>query len=80
MQPRRRLPLRLRLLPLLACLACNSVARGETLVIAADIWCPINCAPDSERPGIFVAGAAVQWLRDGIKLISDARDTELLAE
>lgn len=29
---------------------------------------------------IFVAGAAVQWLRDGIKLISDARDTELLAE
>ena len=29
---------------------------------------------------IFVAGAAVQWLRDGIKLISDARDTEPLAE
>ena len=29
---------------------------------------------------IFVAGAAVQWLRDGIKLISDARDSEPLAE
>lgn len=29
---------------------------------------------------IFVAGAAVQWLRDGIKLISHARDTEALAE
>ena len=29
---------------------------------------------------IFVAGAAVQWLRDGIKLISDARETEALAE
>jgi glycerol kinase len=29
---------------------------------------------------IFVAGAAVQWLRDGIKLISDARDSEALAE
>ncbi|WP_027897120.1 glycerol kinase GlpK [Zestomonas thermotolerans] len=28
---------------------------------------------------IFVAGAAVQWLRDGIKLISHARDTEALA-
>jgi glycerol kinase len=29
---------------------------------------------------IFVAGAAVQWLRDGIKLISHARDTEAMAE
>ena len=29
---------------------------------------------------IFVAGAAVQWLRDGIKLIGHARDTEALAE
>lgn len=29
---------------------------------------------------IFVAGAAVQWLRDGIKLISHARETEALAE
>ncbi|WP_439859252.1 glycerol kinase GlpK [Pseudomonas sp. MBLB4136] len=29
---------------------------------------------------IFVAGAAVQWLRDGIKLISHASDCEALAE
>jgi glycerol kinase len=29
---------------------------------------------------IFVAGAAVQWLRDGIKLIGHARDSEALAE
>ena len=28
---------------------------------------------------IFIAGAAVQWLRDGIKVISDARETEKLA-
>lgn len=28
---------------------------------------------------IFVAGAAVQWLRDGIKLISHAHETEALA-
>ncbi|CAD5109165.1 glycerol kinase GlpK [Zestomonas carbonaria] len=28
---------------------------------------------------IFVAGAAVQWLRDGVKLISHARDSEALA-
>ena len=28
---------------------------------------------------IFVAGAAVQWLRDGIKLIKDAAETEAIA-
>jgi glycerol kinase len=29
---------------------------------------------------IFVAGAAVQWLRDGLKLIKRASDTEILAK
>ena len=29
---------------------------------------------------IFIAGAAVQWLRDGIKLISDAAETENFAK
>lgn len=29
---------------------------------------------------IFVAGAAIQWLRDGIALIHDARDSEALAK
>lgn len=29
---------------------------------------------------IFVAGAAIQWLRDGIKLIQEASETEQLAE
>ena len=29
---------------------------------------------------IFVAGAAVQWLRDGLKLISSAAETETLAQ
>ncbi|MCP5326373.1 MAG: glycerol kinase GlpK [Oceanospirillaceae bacterium] len=29
---------------------------------------------------IFVAGAAVQWLRDGLKLIHNARETETMAQ
>ena len=29
---------------------------------------------------IFIAGAAIQWLRDGLELISDARETEDLAK
>ena len=28
---------------------------------------------------IFVAGAAIQWLRDGIKIIEDAKETEAIA-
>ncbi len=29
---------------------------------------------------IFIAGAAIQWIRDGIKLIQDAKETQALAE
>jgi glycerol kinase len=29
---------------------------------------------------VFVAGAAVQWLRDGLKIITEAREVEALAE
>jgi len=29
---------------------------------------------------VFVAGAAIQWLRDGLKLISNAKDTQAIAE
>ncbi|WP_337251767.1 FGGY-family carbohydrate kinase [Maribacter halichondriae] len=29
---------------------------------------------------IFIAGAAIQWLRDGLGLIKDAKETEALAE
>jgi len=29
---------------------------------------------------IFIAGAVVQWLRDGLKIIGDAKDTQAMAE
>lgn len=29
---------------------------------------------------VFVAGAAIQWLRDGLKLIANAKDTQAIAE
>ena len=43
-----------------------SFTKAETLVIAADIWCPINCAPDGERPGIFVELAREIFAEAGI--------------
>ena len=35
------------------CLICKSVY-ADTITIAADVWCPINCEPDSDKPGIMV--------------------------
>ena len=74
MQLRRRLPHRLRLMPLLVCLAMAGQARGETLVIAADIWCPINCAPAEERPGIFVELARDIFAEAGIEVRYEMRN------
>ncbi len=40
----------------------------------------LNGAPTYAIEGsIFVAGAAVQWLRDGLKLVADAGETEALS-
>lgn len=41
-------------------------AHGETLTIAADLWCPINCQPGAERPGIFVELAREIFAESGI--------------
>ncbi|WP_028626289.1 MULTISPECIES: ABC transporter substrate-binding protein [Pseudomonas] len=43
-------------------------AHAETLVIAGDIWCPINCQPGSERPGIFVELAQEIFGEAGIRV------------
>ncbi|SIS24511.1 polar amino acid transport system substrate-binding protein [Aquipseudomonas alcaligenes] len=72
MQLRRRLPI----LSLLACLSLSTagVARGETLVIAADLWCPINCAADSPRPGIFVELTRDIFAEAGIQVRYETRN------
>lgn len=49
-------------------LACTGAARAETLVIAGDIWCPVNCQPGSERPGIFVELAREIFAEAGIEV------------
>ena len=72
MQLRHRLPI----LSLLACLSLSTagVARGETLVIAADLWCPINCAADSPKPGIFVELARDIFAEAGIQVRYETRN------
>jgi polar amino acid transport system substrate-binding protein len=44
------------------------LARAETLVIAGDIWCPVNCQPGSERPGIFVELAREIFAESGVNV------------
>jgi polar amino acid transport system substrate-binding protein len=89
MQPRRRLPLLAFALCLLAGPAPAGSARDETLVIAADLWCPVNCAADAARPGIFVelardifaeAGIAVRYeTRNWARVLQEVRRGELNA-
>lgn len=74
MQSRRRLLPSLRFLPLMVCLSCGGLARAETVVIAADIWCPINCEPGSERPGIFVELARSIFAEAGIEVRYEMRN------
>ena len=74
---------------LLACLMAVPAARGETLVIAADLWCPVNCETGSPRPGIFVelardifaeAGIAVRYeTRNWARVLQEVRRGELNA-
>jgi len=49
---------------LLSCL----FSAAETLVIAGDSWCPINCEADAEQRGIFVELAEQIFAESGIEV------------
>lgn len=42
--------------------------RSETLVVVGDLWCPINCEPNSDRPGIFIELAQEIFAESGIRV------------
>lgn len=43
-------------------------AQAEEITLAADVWCPYNCAPGSERPGYMVEIATQAFQSAGHKL------------
>ncbi|SHL65393.1 substrate-binding periplasmic protein [Phytopseudomonas punonensis] len=49
-----------------AAVMASSGARAESLIMEADVWCPVNCAPDAERPGVFVELATQIFAEAGI--------------
>ncbi|NQD93318.1 transporter substrate-binding domain-containing protein [Pseudomonas sp. CrR25] len=73
----------------LALLIGGAGARAETLVIAGDPWCPVNCEPGSAQPGIFVelareifgeAGIQVRYrLINWARALHDARNGRINA-
>jgi glycerol kinase len=56
----------------------------ERVVSKSGLLTTVACGPVGERAyalegAIFIAGAAVQWLRDELRILSTARETEALA-
>lgn len=56
------------LLSLLFSSLANAQDSPKTLVVAGDVWCPINCAEDAEMPGFFVELAQQIFADAGIKV------------
>ncbi len=52
----------------LALLCASAAAHAQELVIAGDPWCPVNCEPGSEQPGIFVELARDIFAETGIEV------------
>lgn len=53
---------------LLSLILCSGLARAEKLVIAGDLWCPVNCAVDAEKRGIFVELTEQIFAESGIEV------------
>lgn len=54
-------------------LTCGIVASAQqasekTISLVADEWCPYNCAPDSDAPGILIEIAQKAFEKEGIKV------------
>ncbi|MGF1570251.1 MAG: glycerol kinase GlpK [Nodosilinea sp.] len=64
----------------------DAVVRSGHQLLSTVAWSEATDDPQHPRLGyaiegsMFTAGACIQWLRDGIQLISSAAETEILAE
>lgn len=58
----------LALIGLAVCLSPGA-GRAQTLTIGADVWCPMNCEPGTERPGYMVEIARAVFEPVGIEVV-----------
>lgn len=64
----------------------DEVVRSQHQLLSTVAWSTANNNPRQPHIGyaiegsMFTAGACIQWLRDGLQVISNAAETEILAE
>ncbi|BAP17172.1 glycerol kinase GlpK [cyanobacterium endosymbiont of Epithemia turgida] len=59
--------------------AGTKVMRSQNQLLSTIAWTTDNFTNYALEGSIFTSGAAVQWLRDGVKLINSAVETETMA-
>lgn len=57
----------------------KQVTKSQNKLLATVAWTTENSANYALEGAIFTTGASIQWLRDGLKLIGNAAETEPLA-
>ncbi len=58
----------------------TTVTRSHNQLLSTVAWSTKSQTNYALEGAIFTTGAAIQWLRDGLKLISNAADTEALCQ
>lgn len=58
----------------------NKAVKSEHGLLTTIAWGLDGNVEYALEGSIFVAGSAIQWLRDGLRMIKDAKDTEAYAE
>lgn len=58
----------------------EKIARSQHQLLSTIAWTETNQVGYAIEGSIFTTGACIQWLRDGIKLITAASETETMAE
>ena len=53
---------------LLTTVGLSGSANARTFTVAADLWCPFNCAPDSAKPGYMVELLGAILVPEGHKI------------
>ncbi len=58
----------------------NQTIHSKNGLITTAVWSIDKKITYALDGGVYIAGAAIQWLRDGIKIINSADETEVLAK
>ncbi len=57
----------------------NKPVYSQNGLITTAVWSIDKTTTYALDAGVYIAGAAIQWLRDGIKIINDASETDAMA-